>query len=179
MSRVAKKPINLPAKVEVAVDGQSIAVKGPKGTLKSQLHAAVEAKCESNVVTFAPRDASTASNALAGTMRALVNNMVTGVSQGFEKKLELVGVGYRAQAQGKMLNLTLGFSHPVNFAIPEGITIETPSQTEILVKGVDRQLVGEVAAKIRNYRPPEPYKGKGVKYIEETIIRKAGKTAGK
>jgi len=175
MSRVAKSPINVPAKVEVTLNGQSIAVKGPKGKLDYQLHAMVEAKLDSNVITFAPRDASTASNALAGTMRALVNNMVTGVAQGFEKKLELVGVGYRAQVQGKSLGLTLGFSHPVNFPIPEGISIETPSQTEIFIRGVDRQLVGEVAAKIRDYRPPEPYKGKGVKYAGEIIKRKEAK----
>ena len=175
MSRVAKSPINVHAKVEVSLDGQSIAVKGPKGKLDYQLHAVVEAKLESNVITFAPRDGSKASNALAGTMRALVNNMVNGVTKGFEKKLELVGVGYRAQVQGKALNLTLGFSHPVNFQIPEGITIETPSQTEIFVRGVDRQMVGEVAAKIRAYRPPEPYKGKGVKYSDEIIKRKEAK----
>lgn len=175
MSRVAKSPINVPAKVEVSLDGQSIAVKGPKGKLDYQLHAVVEAKLDSNVITFAPRDGSKASNALAGTMRALVNNMVNGVTNGFEKKLELVGVGYRAQVQGKALNLTLGFSHPVNFQIPEGITIETPSQTEIFVRGVDRQMVGEVAAKIRAYRPPEPYKGKGVKYSDEVIKRKEAK----
>ncbi len=175
MSRVAKSPINVPAKVEVSLDGQSIAVKGPKGKLGIQLHAVVEAKLDSNVITFAPRDGSKASNALAGTMRALVNNMVNGVTNGFEKKLELIGVGYRAQVQGKALNLTLGFSHPVNFQIPEGITIETPSQTEIFVRGVDRQMVGEVAAKIRAYRPPEPYKGKGVKYSDEIIKRKEAK----
>jgi large subunit ribosomal protein L6 len=175
MSRVAKSPIHVPAKVEVALNGQSIAVKGPKGKLDIQLHDVVEAKLESNVITFAPRDGSKAANALAGTMRALVNNMVNGVAKGFEKKLELVGVGYRAQVQGKVLNLTLGFSHPVNFPIPEGITIETPSQTEIFVRGVDRQLVGEVAAKIRDYRPPEPYKGKGVKYSDEIIQRKEAK----
>jgi len=175
MSRVAKSPINVPAKVEVSLDGQSIAVKGPKGKLDIQLHAVVEAKLDSNVITFEPRDGSKASNALAGTMRALVNNMVNGVTNGFEKKLELVGVGYRAQVQGKALNLTLGFSHPVNFPIPEGITIETPSQTEIFVRGVDRQMVGEVAAKIRAYRPPEPYKGKGVKYSDEIIKRKEAK----
>ncbi len=175
MSRVAKSPINVPAKVEVALNGQSIAVKGPKGKLDLHLHAVVEAKLENNVVTFAPRDGSKASDALAGTMRALVNNMVNGVANGFEKKLELVGVGYRAQVQGKVLNLTLGFSHPVNFPIPEGISIETPSQTEIFVRGVDRQLVGEVAAKIRAYRPPEPYKGKGVKYANEIIKRKEAK----
>lgn len=175
MSRVAKSPINVPPKVEVSLNGQSIAVKGPKGKLDFDLHAMVEAKLESNVITFAPRDGSKGSNALAGTMRALVNNMVNGVANGFEKKLELVGVGYRAQVQGKVLNLTLGFSHPVNFPIPEGITVETPSQTEIFIRGVDRQQVGEVAAKIRDYRPPEPYKGKGVKYAGEIIKRKEAK----
>ena len=175
MSRVAKSPINVPAKVEVTLNGQSIAVKGPKGKLDFQMHAVVEAKLESNVITFAPRDASPKSNALAGTMRALVNNMVNGVATGFEKKLELVGVGYRAQAQGKNLNLTLGFSHPVAFPVPEGITIDTPSQTEIVIKGADKHKVGQVAADIRRYRPPEPYKGKGVRYAGEKVVLKEAK----
>jgi large subunit ribosomal protein L6 len=175
MSRVAKKPIELPAKVELKIDGQQVSVKGPKGALEYSVHPKVRIVEEGKVITFAPRDTLPLTNAMAGTMRALVNNMVTGVSQGFRKKLELVGVGYRAQAQGKVLNLTLGFSHPVNFPIPDGITIETPSQTEIIVSGIDRQLVGEVAAKIRAYRPPEPYKGKGVKYSDEIIMRKEAK----
>jgi len=175
MSRVAKKPINLPDKVEVAINGQSLSVKGPKGSLSMDIHRDVQVAKEDKVLNFAPRTQATAANAMAGTMRAIVNNMVTGVSQGFEKKLELVGVGYRAAAQGQVLNLTLGFSHPVNFPVPNGITVQTPSQTEILVQGIDRQLVGEVAAKIRAYRPPEPYKGKGVKYSDEIVVRKEAK----
>ncbi len=170
MSRVARKPVVLPPGVEVTLNGQQISVKGPKGTLIHQVHAEVEVTRESNVLTTRPRRVE--ANALAGTTRALVNNMVTGVTDGFTKKLELVGIGYRAQVQGRALNLTLGFSHPVSFIIPAGITIETPSQTEIIVKGLDRQQVGAVAAKIRAYRPPEPYKGKGVKYSDEVIVRK-------
>jgi len=175
MSRIAKKPVSIPKGVDVAVNGSVLSVKGSKGRLELPMHESVEVKLEDNVLTFAPRDALQSSMALAGTHRALAANMVTGVSEGFEKKLELVGVGYRAQAQGKVLNLTLGFSHPVNFPVPEGITIETPSQTEIVVRGCDRQLVGEVAAKIRGYRPPEPYKGKGVRYSDENVVRKEAK----
>lgn len=175
MSRVAKQPIAIPAGVEIAINGQGISVKGPKGNLQWSVNDAVEVQRADNVLQFAPRNGSIEADALAGTTRALVANMVKGVTQGFERKLELVGVGYRAQAQGKMLNLTLGFSHPVNFPVPEGITIETPSQTEIIIKGADKQLVGQVAAKIRGYRPPEPYKGKGVKYSDEVIIRKEAK----
>lgn len=170
MSRVARKPVVLPPGVEVTVSGQQLSIKGPKGTLTHQVHAQVEVTRDSDVLKFAPRSAE--ANAHAGTARALVNNMVTGVTGGFSKKLELVGVGYRAQVQGKALNLTLGFSHPLSFTIPAGITIETPSQTEVIVKGLDRQQVGAVAAKIRAYRPPEPYKGKGVKYSDEVIVRK-------
>lgn len=175
MSRVAKKPINLPAGVEVSLVGQTVTVKGKNGALKVDLHPQVELKTEDKVLNFAPRDGSTKADALTGTFRALVNNMVTGVTTGFVRKLELVGVGYRAQAQGKVLNLTLGYSHPVTYAVPEGITVETPTQTEILVKGMDRQRVGQVAADIRAYRPPEPYKGKGVKYSDEIIARKEAK----
>ncbi|MFP5344107.1 MAG: 50S ribosomal protein L6 [Gammaproteobacteria bacterium] len=170
MSRVARKPVVLPAGVEVTLNGQQLSIKGPKVTLTQQVHEQVEITRDSSVLKFAPREPE--ADAQAGTARALVNNMVTGVTSGFSKKLELVGVGYRAQVQGKALNLTLGFSHPVSFAIPAGITIETPSQTEIVVKGLDRQQVGAVAAKIRGYRPPEPYKGKGVKYSDEVIVRK-------
>ena len=175
MSRVANNPVQIPAGVEVSLNGQSIKVKSSKGELVHDTHAAVEISQQDNVLTFAARDAATSSNALAGTTRALINNMVTGVSDGFEKKLTLIGVGYRAQAQGKTLNLSLGFSHPVEFAIPEGITIETPSQTEVVVKGIDKQQVGQVAANIRAYRPPEPYKGKGVRYTDEHVIRKEAK----
>ena len=172
MSRVAKNPIPVPAGVDVVVQGQMITVKSSKGSLQMSLDKRVQTVLENNVLTFAPLDQETRSDAMAGTTRALVNNMVTGVTQGFSKKLALIGVGYRAQIQGKMLNLTLGFSHPISFAIPQGITVETPSQTEIVVKGMDKQLVGAVAAKIRAYRPPEPYKGKGVRYSDEVVVRK-------
>jgi len=175
MSRVAKNPVVIPRGVEVNVSGQTVSVKGSKGTISHQVHPAVEVKNENGQVTFAAREGEANSNALAGTTRALVNNMVTGVSTGFEKKLQLVGVGYRANVTGGSLNLTLGFSHPVEFKVPQGITIESPSQTEILVKGVDKQQVGQVAANIRAYRPPEPYKGKGVKYADEQIVRKEAK----
>lgn len=175
MSRVAKKPIHIPSGVEVSVDGQAVTVKGPKGTLVHEVHESVNLQREDNVLNFEPRVANPRGWAFAGTTRALINNMVAGVSTGFERKLELVGVGYRAQAQGKTLNLTLGYSHPINFEIPEGITIETPSQTEVVVRGTDKQQVGQVAAKIRGFRAPEPYKGKGVKYSDEVIIRKEAK----
>lgn len=175
MSRVANNPVQIPAGVEVNIAGQAVTVKGSKGTLSHEIHSAVQVLQEENQIKFSARENMANSNALAGTTRALLNNMVTGVSQGFEKKLQLVGVGYRAQAQGKVLNLTLGFSHPVEFAVPEGITIETPAQTEIVVKGVDKQQVGQVAANIRAYRPPEPYKGKGVRYADEQIVRKEAK----
>lgn len=175
MSRIAKKPVELPSGVEVKLQGQTITVKGGKGALEHEINSAVEMQQDSNVLTFTPRDGSKSALAMTGTTRSLVNNMVTGVTDGFEKKLQLVGVGYRAQAQGKKLNLTLGFSHPVDHEIPEGITIETPSQTEIVIKGIDKQVVGQVAAEIRAYRPPEPYKGKGVKYADEIIVRKEAK----
>jgi large subunit ribosomal protein L6 len=176
MSRIAKKSLALPQGVEVSVSGQSLKVKGSKGAFDFTIHDAVEVAHEDNVLKFrAKRDNDSAGWALAGTTRALANNMVTGVSQGFEKKLQLVGVGYRAQAQGSKLNLSLGFSHPVVHDMPEGITVETPSQTEIVIRGVDKQKVGQVAAEVRAYRPPEPYKGKGVKYANEVILRKETK----
>ncbi len=175
MSRVAKSPVAIPGGVEVKLNGQQIAVKGAKGQLELSVHQNVEVSQEENILTFAPRDGAKHSRALAGTTRALINNMVLGVSKGFEKKLQLVGVGYRAQAKGKTLNLTLGFSHPVNYALPEGVTAETPSQTEILIKGIDKQLVGQVAAEIREFRRPEPYKGKGVRYADEHVRRKEAK----
>jgi len=175
MSRVAKKPIELPKGVEITVNGTQVTVKGPKGSLQQKIHRLVEMKQDGSQLIFAARNDEPGAWAQAGTARALINNLVTGVSKGFERKLELVGVGYRAQAQGKVLNLTLGFSHPVNYAVPEGVTIETPSQTEIVVRGSDRQKVGQVAADIRAYRPPEPYKGKGVKYSDEVIMRKEAK----
>ena len=175
MSRIAKQPVPVPASVEVTENGQQITVKGPNGTLQHSVHALVELKREDGELTFSPRDGSKAANALAGTTRALVSNLMTGVCDGFEKKLELVGVGYRAQAKGKVLNLTLGFSHPVEYEVPEGITVETPSQTEIILKGADKQRVGQTAAEIRAFRPPEPYKGKGVRYADEVVARKEAK----
>jgi large subunit ribosomal protein L6 len=175
MSRVAKKPVAVPSSVEITENGQQITVKGPKGTMEHNIHALVEMKLADGELSFAPRDGSKAANALAGTTRAVLHNLVTGVSDGFEKKLELVGVGYRAQAKGKLLNLTLGFSHPVDYELPEGVTAETPSQTEIVVKGFDKQKVGQVAAEIRAFRPPEPYKGKGVRYADEVVVRKEAK----
>jgi len=173
MSRIAKKPIEIPAGTEVTISGQTVSVKSKNGTMSMDLHDTVAIAQEGNELNLSPKNDS--SMAMTGTMRSLVNNMVIGTSQGFEKKLELIGVGYRAQAQGNTLNLTLGFSHPVNYAVPEGITIETPSQTEILVKGIDKQKVGQVSAEIRAYRPPEPYKGKGVRYSDEYVIRKEAK----
>ena len=175
MSRVAKMPVVLPKAVEITASGQQVTVKGPKGALSHTIHDLVEMVNEDGSLTFRARDESQAANALAGTTRALLNNLVTGVSDGFERKLELVGVGYRAQAKGKVLNLTLGFSHPVDYELPEGVTAETPSQTEILLKGCDKQKVGQVAAEIRAYRPPEPYKGKGVRYSDEVVVRKEAK----
>ena len=175
MSRIAKSPVEIPSGVEVTVNGSKVSVKGPKGTVAMDLHDSVQMAQQDNVLNFSTREESASSNAMTGTMRSLVNNMVAGVSSGFEKKLELVGVGYRAQAKGNTLSLTLGFSHPVEYPVPEGIQIETPSQTEIMVRGVDKQKVGQVAAEIRAYRPPEPYKGKGVRYSGEHIIRKEAK----
>jgi large subunit ribosomal protein L6 len=175
MSRVAKSPVSLPSGVSVTLNGQNISVKGSQGTLELEVHNSVEVKQEDNVLSFAARDGGKASDALAGTTRALINNMVTGVSAGFEKKLQLVGVGYRAKATGSTLNLTLGFSHPVDYELPEGVTAETPSQTDIVLKSTDKQLLGQVAAEIRAFRPPEPYKGKGVRYADEHIRRKEAK----
>jgi len=171
MSRVANSPVTLPSGVDLTLNGQAVVVKGGKGSLEFNVHASVQVSKEENVITFAARDGAKQSRALAGTTRALINNMVVGVSQGFEKKLQLIGVGYRAQAQGKQLTQTLGFSHPVEFQLPEGVTAETPSQTEIVLKAADKQLLGQVAAKIRAYRPPEPYKGKGVRYADEHVRR--------
>jgi len=175
LSRIAKYPVIVPTGVNVTISGDTLSVKGPKGQLELDIHKDVTIVQQENEIQCSTRHNSITSKAMSGTMRALINNMVTGVSRGYEKKLDLVGVGYRAQAQGNKLNLTLGFSHPVSYAVPEGITIETPSQTEILVKGVDKQKVGQVAAEIRDYRPPEPYKGKGVRYSDETIILKEAK----
>jgi large subunit ribosomal protein L6 len=174
MSRVAKKPIEVPNGVDVMIEDESIKVKGAKGSGALPIPKDVTVVKDGKALTFA--SASVQGWALAGTLRAQVMNLVNGVSKGFEKKLELVGVGYRAQMQGgKKLNIALGYAHPIEYAVPEGISIETPSQTEMLIKGVDRQRVGQVAAEIRNFRPPEPYKGKGVKYANETLIRKEAK----
>ena len=175
MSRIAKQPVTVPATVEITENGQQVTVKGPKGTLVHNIHVLVEMTSEDGALKFRPRDESKAADAMAGTTRAVIGNLVTGVSDGFEKKLELVGVGYRAQARGKVLNLTLGFSHPVDYEVPEGVTAETPSQTEIVLKGADKQKVGQVAAEIRAFRPPEPYKGKGVRYADEVVVRKEAK----
>jgi large subunit ribosomal protein L6 len=175
MSRVAKNPIDLPKGVEARLEGSALTVKGAKGTLKLDVNPSVSVTCEASQIRFAARDEGTQANALAGTARALAANMVMGVSTGFQKKLELQGVGYRAQAQGRKLNLQLGFSHPVVYEMPAGIEVQTPTQTEIVLSGVDNQLVGQVAAEIRNFRPPEPYKGKGVRYAGERVVRKEAK----
>jgi large subunit ribosomal protein L6 len=175
MSRIAKKPIELPSGVEFSVKGSELSAKGPKGFLSVTLHDAVQVTQEDNVLTFAPKDKRQSSLAVTGTMRSVVSNIIEGVTNGFEKKLLLVGVGYRAQAQGKQLNLSLGLSHPVNYQVPEGIEIETPTATEIVVRGCDKQKIGQVCAEIRAYRPPEPYKGKGVKYADEQVVRKEAK----
>lgn len=175
MSRVAKKPVSIPKGVDVSVSGQEVAFKGSKGTLSLNLHPSVTLEQDAEELKIHSQSEAANDRAIAGTMRSLIDNMVTGVSQGFERRLQLVGVGYRAQAQGKQLNLSLGFSHPIEFSVPDEITIETPSQTEILIKGIDKQKVGQVAAKIRAFRPPEPYKGKGVRYADETIIMKEAK----
>ena len=176
MSRIAKMPIELPSGVEAVINGQNINIKGAKGSFDYTINSDVVISKEDNALIVKPKnDKNTKHWAMAGTMRAIAGNMVVGVSDGFEKKLELVGVGYRAQAQGNKLNLTLGFSHPVVHDIPEGVTVETPSQTEIILRGIDKQVIGQTAAEIRSYRPPEPYKGKGVKYAGERIIRKEAK----
>ena len=175
MSRVAKNPVVLPKGVEVALAGGDISVKGPVGTLKLKGNPAVAVQQEGETLVCKPVDGVANANAMSGTMRALIANMVNGVTKGFEKKLTLVGVGYRAQAQGDTLNLTLGFSHPVAHKMPAGIKVETPSQTEIVIKGADKQLVGQVAAEVRAYRSPEPYKGKGVRYANEVVVLKETK----
>jgi large subunit ribosomal protein L6 len=175
MSRIAKYPVDLPAGTDALIQVGSITVKGPLGSLTQALKGEVEVKLDERKITFAAADSSRHAKAMSGTIRALVANMVQGVSKGFERKLTLVGVGYRAQAQGDSLNLSLGFSHPVVHKMPAGVKAETPSQTEILIKGIDRQQVGQVAAEVRAYRPPEPYKGKGVRYAEEVIVLKETK----
>lgn len=175
MSRVAKKEIKLPNGVEVSVEGTSVSVKGKNGTLHKSFHKDIVIHNNDGVILCTGHDNVDGSWSQAGTARAILNNMIQGVSEGFVKKLRLVGVGYRAQAQGQVLNLSLGFSHPIAHQIPAGITVETPSQTEILIKGADKQVVGQVASEVRAYRPPEPYKGKGVKYEDEVILRKEAK----
>jgi large subunit ribosomal protein L6 len=175
MSRIAKYPVPVPDKVQVTVDKGEVTVKGPLGTLKQAIGRQVVVKLEGNQITFAAADDSQAANAMSGTLRATVANMVHGVKDGFQKKLNLVGVGYRAQAQGAKLNLSLGFSHPIVYALPEGVKAETPTQTEIVIKGVDRQKVGQVAAEVRAHKPPEPYKGKGVRYSDERVVIKETK----
>ena len=175
MSRVAKQPIDVPKGVEVTINGQLVSAKGPKGQETVTLHADVSAQLEDGVLGVKTQRVDQKSIAMTGTMRSLLNNLVVGVSNGFEKKLELRGVGYRAQAQGAKLNLTLGFSHPVVHNVPTGITVETPSQTEVIVRGTNKQIVGQVAADIRSYRPPEPYKGKGVRYVGEYVAMKEAK----
>lgn len=175
MSRVGKSPVELPEKVEVTITAGQISVKGPLGTLAQQITPNVKVEKIENRLEIKLNENSRQANAISGTLRSLIANMVHGVSRGFEKKLTLVGVGYRAQAQGDKLNLTLGFSHPVVHQLPKGVKAETPTQTEIIIKGADKQQVGQVAADVRNYRPPEPYKGKGVRYADEQIVLKETK----
>jgi large subunit ribosomal protein L6 len=175
MSRIAKAPIVIPTGVDVKLDGNNMTVKGNNGEMSFELRNGVGVEINDNVLQIKWDESVKKSNAHAGTVRATVTNMVTGVSKGFERKLTLIGVGYRAQAAGNVLNLSLGFSHPVGYQVPAGISIETPSQTEIVIKGMDKQKVGQVAAEIRAYRPPEPYKGKGVKYSDENVVRKEAK----
>lgn len=175
MSRVASNPVTLRKGVEAKLSESEFSVKGSKGNLSLALHDAVAVAQDGDVLKVSAKDNSRQSVALAGTFRALINNMVTGVSEGFERRLHLQGVGYRAKAQGNSLNLTLGLSHPVDFQVPDGVKVDTPSQTEIVLTGADKQLVGETAAKIRKFRPPEPYKGKGIRYADETVYRKEAK----
>lgn len=175
MSRIGSLPITVPGGVDVTLAADKISIKGPLGVLTHPTSAGVEIKREGDQIVFKPVDESIQANAMSGTLRAMVANMVQGVTKGFERKLQLVGVGYRAQAQGDKLNLTLGFSHPVVHQMPKGVKVETPQQTEIVIKGMDKQAVGQVAADVRGYRPPEPYKGKGVRYSDERVVLKETK----
>ena len=175
MSRIAKLPVELPQGVEFKQEGNVVVIKGSKGSLSLELNTEVELSSEDGAISVAPRSGSRFAIAVTGTTRALLANMVQGVTDGYERKLQLVGVGYRAQAQGSKLNLTLGFSHPVVHDVPEDVTVEAPSQTEIVIKGADKQKVGQVAAEIRGYRPPEPYKGKGIRYADERVVMKEAK----
>ncbi len=173
MSRIARQPVEIPSGVDVKLNGCHLVAKGPVGEMAMDIHRDVSVEQKDNQVRVLLN--RTGNIAMAGTMRALIQNLVTGVNKGFERRLELVGVGYRAQSKGRVLKLTLGFSHAINYPVPEGITVETPSQTEVVIKGIDKQKVGQVAAEIRAFRPPEPYKGKGVRYADERVIRKEAK----
>ena len=175
MSRTANAPIEIPKGVETTLSGSMISVKGSKGNLQLDLHDLVGVAQDGDALKVSAKDGSRQAGALAGTFRSLINNMIVGVSEGFQRRLELQGVGYRAKAQGKTVNLTVGYSHPIDYALPEGVTAETPSQTEIVISGSDKQLVGQVAAEIRDLRPPEPYKGKGIRYADERVYRKEAK----
>jgi large subunit ribosomal protein L6 len=177
MSRIAKAPIHFPSGIEVKMDGKTLSVKGQKGTMNLPLHKDIKVDMDGSTISVSPvnLDVRNPAWAMAGTFRSLISNMVVGVADGWSKKLQLVGVGYRAQSKGKTLTLSLGFSHPIEYSVPEGISVETPSQTEIIISGFDKQLVGQTAAEIRAYRPPEPYKGKGVRYSDEHIVRKEAK----
>jgi len=175
MSRVANSPVEIPKGVETKLSDTEISVKGGKGNLNLVLHSSVAVAQDGEILNVSAKDGSRQANAMAGTFRALINNMVVGVSTGFEKKLELQGVGYRAKAEGKKINITVGYSHPIDYQLPEGVTAETPTQTEIVISGADKQLVGQVAAEIRDFRPPETYKGKGIRYANERVYRKEAK----
>ncbi|MBL10388.1 MAG: 50S ribosomal protein L6 [Acidiferrobacteraceae bacterium] len=173
MSRIANNPISIPTGVEIKIEPGKVVAKGPKGEHYLNLHSDINLQHKDDILQV--EETKEGSSAIAGTMRSLVNNLVVGVTNGFEKKLTIIGVGYRAQSKGKVLNMSLGFSHPVEYKVPDGISVETPSQTEIIVKGIDKQLVGQTAAEIRRFRPPEPYKGKGVRYEDEYVVRKQAK----
>ena len=175
MSRVAKNPISLPKGVETTIAGSAVTVKGSKGSLNLDLHDYVQIEKDGEVLRVSAKNQSREAVAMAGTFRALVNNMVVGVSEGFQRKLQLQGVGYRAKAQGNTVNITVGYSHPIDYQLPAGVTADTPSQTEIVLNSADKQLLGQVAAEIRKFRPPEPYKGKGIRYADENVYRKEAK----
>lgn len=178
MSRIGKKPVEIPKGVTVSKEGSLLKVKGPKGELSEKIHPNISVEIKDNKIVITRPDDTKINKSLHGLTRALIQNMITGVSDSYQKKLEIVGVGYRAEMKGKNLLLNIGYSHPIYFVPPEGITIETPTQTQVVVSGISKQLTGQVAAKIRSFRKPEPYKGKGIKYSGEHILRKAGKTAG-
>lgn len=179
MSRIGKLPIEIPSGVKVTISGLEVRIEGPKGNLSRTIMDGVIVSVEEKTLSVVRKDDSIIARSAHGLVRTLLNNMVTGVTKGFEKALEINGVGYRAEAKGDVLNLSLGYSHPINYELPKGITVEVDKMTKILVKGIDKELVGQVAAKIRDFRGPEPYKGKGIKYADETILRKAGKTGKK